>query len=86
MTFDNRDKEQGRARKDTEENAKLLMATRRGLPEHTGEAEPVLVYRDGDNVVLVLDDGEQIEMDALELSRATRIEVYPENLYGQLAA
>jgi len=48
------------------------MATRRGLPEHTGEAEPVLVYRDQGNVVLVLDDGEQLELDALELAAAIK--------------
>jgi hypothetical protein len=72
MTYDNREKAQGRARKGTEEHAKLLMATRRGLPEHTGEAEPVLVYRDQGNVVLVLDDGEQLELDALELAAAIK--------------
>lgn len=75
MRFDNREKAQGRARKGTEEDAKLLMATRRGLPEHTGEAEPVLVYRDQGSVVLVLDDGEQIELDALELAAAIKPQI-----------
>lgn len=50
----------------------LLMATRRGLPEHSGEAEPVMVDRHGDSIILTLDDGEQLIFDALELSSAVR--------------
>ena len=48
----------------------LVMALRAGRPEHTPEAEPVLVSRDGESVVLELDDGERLELDALELRAA----------------
>ncbi len=47
-----------------------LMATRAGRPEHTPEAEPVLVETDGELVVLALDDGERIEFDRRELLSA----------------
>jgi hypothetical protein len=50
----------------------LLMATRRGRPEHSGDAEPVMVDRHGDTVILTLDDGEQLVFDALELSSAVK--------------
>ena len=50
----------------------LLMATRRGLPEHSGDAEPVMVDRHGSSIILTLDDGEQLVFDALELSSAIR--------------
>jgi hypothetical protein len=50
----------------------LLMATRRGLPEHSGDAEPVMVDRHGDSIILTLDDGEQLVFDALELSSAVK--------------
>jgi hypothetical protein len=46
----------------------LLMATRAG---HTdGEAEPVLVERFGDTLVLTLDDGEELAFDARALGAA----------------
>lgn len=45
----------------------LLMALRAGRPEHTPEAEPVLVSVRGESVVLELDDGERIEVDHAEL-------------------
>jgi hypothetical protein len=48
----------------------LLMANRAGLPEHEPEAEPVLIQRDGDQVVLILDDGETLAFDATELRSA----------------
>ena len=48
----------------------LLMALRAGKAEHTPEAEPVLVSRDGESVVLELDDGERLELDAMELRAA----------------
>ena len=48
----------------------LVMALRAGRPEHTPEAEPVLVSRDGESVVLELDDGERLELDAAELRAA----------------
>ena len=66
--FDNRD---GGALGDNGE-VTLLMATRRGLPEHSGEAEPVMVDRYGSSVILTLDDGEQIVFDALELAAAVK--------------
>lgn len=48
-----------------------LMATRAGLPEHTPEAEQVLVDTDTpDVVVLHLDDGEEITLDRSELLSA----------------
>jgi hypothetical protein len=49
----------------------LLMATRRGRPEHSGEeAEPVLVARTSTQVILILDDGEELRLDAQELQQA----------------
>lgn len=48
----------------------LLMCLRAGLPEHTPEAEPVLVQTGGGQVTLTLDDGEQITLDASELRAA----------------
>jgi len=48
------------------------MAVRRGLPEHSGESEPVLVTRQGGEVVLTLDDGEELVLDALELASAVK--------------
>jgi hypothetical protein len=48
----------------------LIMATRAGRPEHTPEAEPVLVELAGDTVVLTLDDGDRLELDASELRAA----------------
>lgn len=48
-----------------------LMVTRAGRPEHTPEAEPVIVDTDSpDVIVLRLDDGETIEFDRLELVAA----------------
>lgn len=66
--FDNRD---GDSHGDNGD-VTLLMATRRGLPEHSGDAEPVMVDRHGDSVILTLDDGEQLVFDALELSSAVK--------------
>lgn len=66
---DNRDQlDTGSAR----DESTLLMATRRGLPEHSGDAEPVMVDRHGSSIILTLDDGEQLVFDALELSSAIR--------------
>lgn len=48
----------------------LVMALRAGRPEHTPEAEPVLVTVDDQNVVLELDDGERLELDLAELRAA----------------
>ena len=67
--FDNRDQLDTRSAQD---DSALLMATRRGLPEHSGEAEPVMVDRHGDSIILTLDDGEQLVFDALELSSAVK--------------
>lgn len=51
-----------------------LMATRAGRAEHTPEAEPVIVETTGDVVRLVLDDGDVIELDRVELRAATEVE------------
>ena len=67
--FDNTDQPETSA---GQGHSSLLMATRRGLPEHSGDAEPVMVDRHGDRVILTLDDGEQIVFDALELSSAVK--------------
>ena len=48
----------------------LLMAHRAGRPEHHPEAEPVLIDQAEGTVRLLLDDGETIEFDAIELRRA----------------
>lgn len=48
----------------------LLMATRAGRPEHTPEAEPVLVAQTSTEVVLVLDDGDELRFDLRELRKA----------------
>lgn len=48
----------------------LLMVLRAGRPEHTPEAEPLIVSRIGESVVLELDDGERIEVDHAELLAA----------------
>lgn len=66
--FDNRDS----GPTDDNRDSTLLMATRRGLPEHSGDAEPVMVDRHGDSIILTLDDGEQLVFDALELSSAVK--------------
>ena len=48
-----------------------LMAMRAGRPEHTPEAEPVVVDTDDANVVrLQLDDGDEITLDRRELLAA----------------
>lgn len=48
-----------------------LMAMRAGRPEHTPEAEPLLVDTDHDGVVrLVLDDGDTLDIDRVELLAA----------------
>ena len=67
-TFDNRDGGHSGDNGDVT----LLMAVRRGLPEHSGDAEPVMVDRHGDSIILTLDDGEQLVFDALELSSAVK--------------
>ena len=66
--FDNRD---GVALGDNGD-VTLLMAVRRGLPEHSGDAEPVVVQRVDGEVILTLDDGEEIVVDALELAGAIK--------------
>lgn len=49
---------------------RVLSALRAGRPEHTPEAEPVLVeVRDG-TATLTLDDGETVAFDARELRAA----------------
>lgn len=50
----------------------LLMATRAGRTEHAPEAEPVLVQADleTDTVTIVLDDGDTIVLDRVELGVA----------------
>jgi hypothetical protein len=55
---------------DAERAPVLLMATRAGHPEHTPEAEPVLVAQTSAEVILVLDDGEELRFDQAELRRA----------------
>jgi hypothetical protein len=72
MMFDNREKEQVSQQRSVEDDTTLLMGLRRGLPEHSGDAEPVLVLRNGAEVILTLDDGEQLVLDALELAAAIR--------------
>lgn len=50
-----------------------LMIHRAGRPEHATEAELALVHVDSrDVVVLELDDGERLEVDAKELRAALR--------------
>lgn len=44
----------------------LLMALRRGRPEHSAEAEPVLVAWTSAQVILLLDDGEELRFDRTE--------------------
>ena len=44
-----------------------VMALRAGRPEHTPEAEPLLVTVEGDEVLLELDDGDQLTCDRSEL-------------------
>lgn len=53
--------------------------------EHAGEleAEPVLVEREGGNVVLVLDDGDRITVDRHELLAAINL---PSNQLREAAA
>jgi hypothetical protein len=72
MMFDNRDKSELSQQRSVEGDSTLLMGLRRGLPEHSGDAEPVLVLRNGAEVILTLDDGEQLVLDALELAAAIK--------------
>lgn len=51
-----------------------LVATRADRPEHTPEAEPVLVETTSDGVRVVLDDGITVEFDRAELAAAIRAE------------
>lgn len=69
---DNREKSERPQQWAVEGNSTLLMGLRRGLPEHSGDSEPVLVMRNGGEVILTLDDGEQLVLDALELSNAMK--------------
>jgi hypothetical protein len=48
----------------------LIMGLRRGLPEHSGDAEGILVSLAGAKVMLTLEDGEMIELDRVELMAA----------------
>lgn len=70
--FDNRDKSELSQQRSVEGDSTLLMGLRRSLPEHSGDAEPVLVLRNGAEVILTLDDGEQLVLDALELAAAIK--------------
>jgi hypothetical protein len=75
MMFDNREKSELSQQRSVQEPQTLLMGLRRGLPEHSGDSEPVLVLRNGTEVILTLDDGEQLVLDALELANAIRPQV-----------
>ena len=46
---------------------RLITALRAGRPEHTPEAEPVLMAVHGSTVTLTLDDGETLSFDLGEL-------------------
>lgn len=48
----------------------LIMGLRRGLPEHSGDAEGILVSIAGPKVILTLEDGEMLELDRVELMAA----------------
>lgn len=48
----------------------LICALRAGRPEHTPESEPVLIETVGEAVVFVLDCGERLEFDRVELLSA----------------
>ena len=48
----------------------FIVALRRGRPEHSGDSEGVLVHVEGQTIMLVLDDGEQLVFDAGELRSA----------------
>lgn len=48
----------------------LIMGLRRGLPEHSGDAEGILVSIAGAKVILTLEDGEMLELDRVELMAA----------------
>ena len=48
----------------------LIMGLRRGLPDHSGDAEGILVSITGANVILTLEDGEMLELDRVELMAA----------------
>jgi len=51
----------------------LICALRAGRPEHSPESEPVLIETVGEAVVFVLDDGERLEFDRVELRSALGI-------------
>jgi hypothetical protein len=48
----------------------FLTALRAGRPQHTPEAEGVIVLTQGTNVILVMDDDERITFDREELIHA----------------
>jgi hypothetical protein len=49
----------------------LIMALRAGRPEHSPEAEPVIVDTDFEGAVVIeLDDGERLEFAASEIRSA----------------
>ena len=48
----------------------LIMGLRRGLPEHSGDAEGILVSLAGAKVILTFEDGEMLELDRVELMAA----------------
>jgi hypothetical protein len=50
----------------------LITALRAGRPEHTPEAEQVLVTVDGATVTLTLDDGEALHFDRSRARRRAR--------------
>jgi hypothetical protein len=51
----------------------FLTILRAGRPEHTPEAEGVLVVCDGSSVHLELDDGDVLTFDRVELLRALTV-------------
>ena len=48
----------------------LIMGLRRGLAQHSGDAEGILVSLAGAKVILTLEDGEMLELDRVELMAA----------------
>lgn len=50
-----------------------LVLTRAGRPEHTPEAEPVVIEATADEVILTLDDGETLTLDRRELLAAAQV-------------
>lgn len=51
----------------------LVMALRTGAGGADAESEPVLIARQGPYVILTLDDGERLTLDAGEVESAVRV-------------